>query len=75
MDNLIFIELAILIAVTFGWFLGMITPFAIKWMQRVASHAQLKLDDKRHTQKVLRQQTSQPAPKVVPQLQQSMGTP
>jgi len=60
MDTLILNEIAILIAVTFGWFIGLVTPFTIKWMTRVASHAQLALEDKRHKQKVLHGKTSQP---------------
>ena len=47
MDSLLFTELAILIAVTFGWFMGLVTPYTIKWMTRVASHAQITLDARR----------------------------
>ena len=56
--TLILNEIAILIAVLFGWFMGIMTPFVYKWFSRLAAKAELRLRDMRHQQSVLHGKTS-----------------
>ena len=51
--TLITTTIIVLVAVGFGWSLGLVTPFGIKWLQRQATRAQLRLSDQIHKQKQL----------------------